>query len=247
MHARASGRRAQRLYMFENVQRIFFDSGMVLLHPKSGDWFYPNVYNEYCKKHSLSEKGLYQYINFRFAYDHLSSIKQILNESEEYEAFLEFYTILFHNLKGKNNIELIELCTNATVWDYKKYTFYDDVKDSIKKLNSKYEMGIISDAWPSLFNVYKQNDMFRYFEPFILSSIYGCTKAGYDLFRFALANAAQKPDECLFVDDSYDNCKRARKLGMQVIVLNRNKYHKQKNDIMHICSMKELENVLGIF
>ena len=133
-----------------------------------------------------------------------------MDENEEYNAFLEFYMILFHNIKGKDNNILIELCANASVKDYSKYSFYDDVKESITKLNLKYELGIISDAWPSLKSVYKVNKMLQYFEPFIISSIYGCIKQGYDLFRFALANAAQKPDECLFVDDSYANCKRAK-------------------------------------
>ncbi len=133
------------------------------------------------------------------------------------------------------------------VYDNAKYCFYDDVKDSIMKLNCKYELGIISDAWPSLRNVYMSNGMTRYFEPFIISSIYGCTKQGLDLFKFGLANVAQKAEECLFVDDSYGNCKRAKKLGMQVIVLNRNKYHKQKTDIGIVHSMKELESILNIF
>jgi putative hydrolase of the HAD superfamily len=233
--------------MFENVRRIFFDSGMVLVYPKSGHWFYPDIYKEYCKKHLLKESTFYQNIRFKTAYNYLCNIKQVINEDEEYRAFNGFYRILFHGIREKDNEELIELCTIASVKDYKKYSFYDDVEVSIKKLNLKYEIGIISDAWPSLLSVYKTNNMLKYFEPFIVSSIYGCTKEGFDLFRFALANAAQKPEECLFVDDSYWNCWRARKLGMQVIVLNRKNDMKSRNGIMHISSMKELESVLGIY
>jgi putative hydrolase of the HAD superfamily len=233
--------------MFENVKRIFFDSGMVLVYPRSGEWFYPIQYKEYCKTHSLPEKNIHQYLNFQKAYISLSNKKNIKDENEEYSAFLEFYSILFNNIKGKDNSELIELCAAASVKDYTKYSFYDDVEESIKKLNCKYELGIISDAWPSLISAYRVSNMLKYFEPFVISSIYGCTKQGYDLFKFALANAAQQPEECLFIDDVYANCKRARKMGMQVLVLNRNKYHKQKSDILHVNNMKEVENILGIY
>jgi putative hydrolase of the HAD superfamily len=233
--------------MFEDIKRIFFDSGMVLIYPKSGEWFFPIQYKEYCKMKSLPEKSVYQYLNFRIAYNQLSSIKYIKDEDQEFEAFSRFYKNVFKNIKGKDNSELIELCTFASVKDYAKYSFYDDVEESIKKLNCKYELGIISDAWPSLKSAYRKNRMEKYFEPFIISSMYGCTKQGYDLFKFALANVAQKPEECLFIDDSHDNCKRAKRMGMQVLVLNRNKYHKQKKDIWHVNNMKEVENLLGIY
>jgi putative hydrolase of the HAD superfamily len=233
--------------MFDNIKRIFFDSGMVLVYPRSGEWFYPVQYKEYCQKYSLPEKSIYQYINFRKAYRYIEQNMLIKNEDDEYEEFKRFYSILFSGIKGKDNPELIDLCAFASVKDYSKYSFYDDVAESIMKLNCRYELGIISDAWPSLKSVYSKNNMLKYFEPFIISSMYGCTKHGYDLFRFALANAAQKPDECLFIDDSYENCKRGKKLGMKVMVLNRNKYHKQQNDIVHVTNMKEVEEILGVF
>jgi hypothetical protein len=80
--------------------------------------------------------------------DLCNGVFTIKNENEEYSAFLEFYSILFNNINGKNNLELTELCAFASVKDYTKYSFYDDVEESIKKLNCKYEIGIISDAWP---------------------------------------------------------------------------------------------------
>jgi putative hydrolase of the HAD superfamily len=232
--------------MFDNVRRIFFDSGMVLCYPKSGEWFYPLKYKEYCKEKRLPEKSFRQNINYQKACYHLGNIKTIKSEDEEYEVFREFYKILFHTIKGKDNRELIELCANACVFDYEKYEFYDDVKESIKRLKYKYDLGIISDAWPSLFNVYRHNDMYKHFEPFIISSMYGCTKQEYDLFRFGLANVAEHPEDILFVDDSYENCMRAAKLGMNVIVLNRNKYYRSRKNILHVSNMEELEKVVGI-
>ena len=106
------------------------------------------------------------------------------------------------------------------------------MEESIRRLKFKYDLGIISDAWPSLMSVYANKKMLSHFKPFIISSMYGCTKAGFDLFRFALANVAEHAEECLFVDDSYGNCKRARKLGMQVLILNRSRHFKTRGTFL---------------
>jgi putative hydrolase of the HAD superfamily len=231
--------------MFENVRRIFFDSGMVLVYPRSGDWFYPSAYKEYCEKRSLPERSFSQNLNFPRAYARLAGVGKIESEDEELRAFTEFYGALFKGIKGKDNRELIDLCAWASVKDYGKYEFYDDVEESIGRLKLKYDLGIISDAWPSLLSVYRARKMLSYFKPFIISSLYGCTKSGCDLFRFALANVAEHAQECLFIDDSWGNCKRAQKLGMQVLVLNRSKHFKERGSIPHAKNMDELEELLG--
>lgn len=232
--------------MFGDVRRIFFDSGMVLCRPLSGEWFYPLVHKAYCEKRGLPEKSFRQALNFRLAYAELSGEKFIGTEEEELEAFRRFYARLFRGVDGKDRPELVEACAVAAVSDYGKYVFYDDVAASIKKLSYKYDLGIISDAWPSLEGVYRKNDLYKYFKPFIISSKYGCTKAGPDLFRFALANVAEHPEHILFVDDSPGNCRRAASLGMQVAVLNRSRYRKPKRGMLQLSDMAELERALGL-
>jgi putative hydrolase of the HAD superfamily len=231
--------------MYECVRRIFFDSGMVLVYPRSGEWFYPLVHKAYCEKRGLPEKGFRQSLNFRVAYAQLAREKLIKTEDEELAAFLRFYSTLFHGVDGKDRPDLIESCAQATIKDHGKYAFYDDVAPSLERLRTKYDMGVISDAWPSLISVYRANGMRKYFEPFIVSSMYGCTKEGSDLFRFALANVAEHPEEILFVDDSPDNCKRARNLGMQAMVLSRNGQYKGRRGLPHVSTMTELEQALG--
>lgn len=232
--------------MFDDVQRIFFDSGMVLCHPRSGDWFYPAVHKEYCEKRELPEKSFRQNLNFRRALAQLNLRTTIESEDEEYAAFHEFYATLFHKVDGKDRPELIEACAFASVRDYGKFVFYEDVPESIRKLSYKYDLGIISDAWPSLEGVYRKNDLRRYFNPFIISSQYGCTKAGLDLFRFALANVAEHPENILFIDDSAANCRRAAQLGMQVAVMNRSAYQKSKRGLLQLRDMAEMEKLLGL-
>lgn len=48
------------------------------------------------------------------------------------------------------------------VFNTKKYAFYEDAFVIIPKLKEKYKLGIVSDAWSSLLDVYEQNDMSTY-------------------------------------------------------------------------------------
>jgi putative hydrolase of the HAD superfamily len=232
--------------MFDGVRRIFFDSGMVLCQPSSGDWFYPQVHKAYCEKLGLGERSFLQSINFRKAYAGLEREGIIDTEDAELAAFTRFYETLFRNVPGKDRRELIEACAWAVVKDYSKYVFYDDVAESIKKLSYKYDLGIISDAWPSLEGVFRRNDLYKYFKPFIISTRYGCTKEGRDLFRFALANAAEHAENILFVDDSVGNCRRAAQQGMQVVQLNRSCSRKARRGLLQVSDMAGLERALGI-
>jgi len=231
---------------FEGIRRIFFDSGMVLLRPASGDWFYPAAHKAYCEKRSLPEGGLRQSLNFRLAYAELSRQRTIKTVEEEYEAFLRFYARLFRKVDGKDRPDLVEACARAKAFDDGAYECYEDVAPSLERLRVRYDMGIISDAWPSLSRVYSAKGLRRYFEPFIISSMYGCTKEGHDLFRFALANAAEPPRDILFVDDSPGNCRRAMDLGMRAIVMSRDGRYRGGRGLPAVSGMAELEAALGL-
>jgi haloacid dehalogenase superfamily, subfamily IA, variant 3 with third motif having DD or ED len=232
--------------MYETIRRIFFDSGMVLVYPRSGEWFYPLAHRDYCERRGLPEKGFRQNLNFRVAYAELARRKLIATEAEELEAFRCFYATLFRGVDGKDRPDLVESCARASVLDRDKYAFYDDVAPALERLRSRFDLGIISDAWPSLLSVYGAAGMRRHFEPFIISSMYGCTKEGRDLFRFALANVAEHPEEILFVDDSPDNCRRARDLGMQALVMSRNGRYKGRRGLAGVSGMAGLAEVLGL-
>ena len=114
------------------------------------------------------------------------------------------------------------------------------------KLSKNYKLGIITDAWPSIRNVYKTEMMDTYFDPFIISSIYGVTKSEIGLFYRALKGIEEKPEECIFVDDSMENCKIAQELGMNVLVLKRNEAEHEEKGMKVIGNLRELENVLGL-
>ena len=58
----------------------------------------------------------------------------------------------------------------------KNPVFYDDALAVIPELKGKYKLAIVSDAWPSLLDVYEENNMTSYFDSIILSSFIGASK-----------------------------------------------------------------------
>ncbi|MBL8027161.1 MAG: HAD family hydrolase [Fibrobacteres bacterium] len=226
------------------IKRIFFDSGKVLVYPKSGEWMFPNKYKELCKNNNLPEKTASLERNFEVAMQNLAQHKFVLNELEEYSVFKKFYETVFKNEPYKNNETFIDSVTKAKVSDYDKYRFFDDVKPSIQRLKNKYNLGLITDAWPSIITLYKKAEMFNFFDPFVVSSIYGTTKEEKKLFKIALDKIPESPNECLFVDDSLVNCRIAKEFNMHAIALIRNNCSKTNLEMDFVTTLTDLEKYL---
>jgi putative hydrolase of the HAD superfamily len=216
------------------IKRIFFDSGHVLVYPSSGHWFYTKPYYEYCAQNGIKPDSLIQKINFLKAYKELAKKKKILTIEEELRAFMEFYTTVFHRVSRKDTPAFIRVCAESNVLDNTKYAFFTDVKEKIPELSKKYALGIISDAWPSLMPFYERNGLLSRFDPFIISSLHGHTKEGHELFKIALDMVPERPEECLFIDDSEANLDRAMAMGMKVALMDRKRYvKKSKYRVIH--------------
>lgn len=227
------------------VKRIFFDSGDVLVYPKSGKWFYPVQYFDWLKKHNATHFSFRQKKNEKEAIKKLLAYSTVKNNIDEYEIFLEFYAMLFNKVWRKDNPELIQLCAKSKVYDNTEQLIYPDVEKCLQNLYEKFELSIISDAWPSLKQKYANLGISHYFSPFIISTLHGADKSGYKLFEKALDLVEEKPEECLFIDDRLDNLRRAAKLGMKCIQCSRYK-KKQSLEFVVIENFELLEGIIQI-
>jgi putative hydrolase of the HAD superfamily len=228
------------------IRRIFLDSGMVLVHPRSGHWFHTTAYLAACARLSLPEVTARQKLNEKAAHEHLAAHPSVRDEAEETELFLGYYSRLFAGVEGKDNRDFIAMCATNKATDLDEQVVYGDVPASLERLSRSFKLGVISDAWPSLEKAYRKNGLRRHFDPFVVSSLHGCTKEGRRLFEIALSLVEEGPGECLFVDDSPANCGRARKLGLEVLVLNRNRYQAQKDGFPTVADMAGLERFVGL-
>lgn len=221
------------------MKRVIFDAGMVLFYPKSGEWFFPTAYFDYCKNNSVELVTDDLKKNYANALMLLDNKKMLSNIQEEEELFRDFYKALFKHIPEKDATDLIEKCVWGKVHDPQKYIMYDDVQETLEHLSKDYKLGVISDAWPSLINVFKHNDIEKYFDTIIISTEVGFSKKEDTIFTLALEKFNNKADECVFIDDSINNCLRAKSQRIESIVLDR----KNDNEIRSNTGLKYATNM----
>ncbi len=215
---------------------ILFDSGKVLNAPASGHWFISPNFFKIVNKETFSKIDQKKISKaFKKANEYIDSQSKIETKNEELLHFINFYHIFSSCIPELNlNQKEIELLTKDLVFNYEKYTFYDDALKVIPKLNKKYKLGIVSDAWPSLKDVYAYKELVNYFDSFIISSQIGVTKPHKLMYQKALDELKVFPDQAVFIDDHLVNVYGAMDLGISGILLCRNKWGYRWNKIKSI-------------
>lgn len=209
----------------EKIKGILLDSGKVLNGPIAGHWFITPNFFKYIDEKAFKAVGEEQKDKaFSEAGDYISKQKLILNEEEEYIHFVEYYRIFSRELPQLN---LDEDKLKAIAWDLvynaEKYKFYTDAVKVIPELSRKYKLAVVSDAWPSLEQVFKKAGLREYFSSFIISSKLGVVKPDEIMYKDALKELKLSPEEVIFIDDSIKNCDGAKRLGITSFLLCRNR------------------------
>jgi putative hydrolase of the HAD superfamily len=235
----------------DGIKAILLDSGRVLNEPATGHWFItPNffTYVDHRKFRSISKSRIRE--AFDKAGQYISSQSLILNEEDEYRHFLQYYRIFSDCLPelqlSKDDVQAI---ANDYVYNYDKYRFFEDVFSVIPKLSKSYKLAVVSDAWPSLENVFRNAGLRDYFSSFIISSKKGITKPNEIMYRSALDELDVSPEETIFIDDNIRNCDGAISLGINSFVLCRSWktyfYHRMK--YRNYCIVRNLDDIAQIF
>jgi putative hydrolase of the HAD superfamily len=237
----------ERYYMNYNIKAILFDSGRVLNGPVTGHWFItPNFFTYVNEKDFVAIPKEQKHTAFEKAGLYISQQKLILTEEDEFKHFLIYYKILFKHMPELNlSEEQIESITKDLVYNYDKYKFFQDVVQVIPELHKSYKLAVVSDAWPSLENVFIKAGMREYFSSFVISSIQGVTKPHEIMYKTALEELGVAPTEAIFIDDNIINCNGAKKIGISSYLLCRDwqsfvnnkvicKHHKVIHNLKHL-------------
>lgn len=230
----------------KNLKAILFDSGRVLNDPKTGNWFIPPNFYKYVDRNKLRllNRNVIE-IAFNKALQYLNQKNFILTETEEFEHFTEFYRIIANELPvlELNNTSIVEIAKD-TVYNDEKFLFHEDVFEIIPQLSKNYKLGVVSDTWPSLERVFRNAGLRDYFSTFVMSSLIGVIKPNELMFNTALSELNIKPEEALFIDDSIKNVEGASKLGIESILMIRDKNCKYDAEYLKINTLKDLLTLL---
>ncbi|CUU48922.1 HAD family hydrolase [Clostridium beijerinckii] len=230
----------------KNLKAILFDSGRVLNDPRTGHWFIPPNFYKYVdrNKFGLLDRNVIEMVFYK-ALKYLNQKNFILTEMEELEHFIEFYRIIANELPvlELSNTNIVEIAKD-TVYNDEKFLFYEDVFEIIPQLSKNYKLGVISDTWPSLERVFRNAGLRDYFSTFVMSSTTGVIKPNELMFNTALSELNIKPEEAMFIDDSIKNVEGASKLGIESILMVRDKNYKHDTEYLQINTLKDLLTLL---
>lgn len=229
------------------IRSILFDSGRVLNMSSTGHWFISPKFFEYVNKEKFLSIEKEKINNaFSNAQKYLFNEKLIKDRKEELKHFINFYKLFSENLP-EIEIKNIEELARDIVYNTSKYVFYDDVKEVIPRLKNKYKMAVVSDAWPSLENVFIDADMKKYFETIVISTQIGTLKPDPKMYETAIKSLDVNNSETIFIDDNINNCMGAEKIGIKSILMSRENYDEDKEKYKEMLVVKdfyELEKLL---
>lgn len=203
------------------IRAVLLDSGKVLNYPLMGHWFIPPHFFDYVDREMFNKLSKRRKEKaFSLALEYISKQVLIKTEDEEYNHFFEFYRILVNQFPELGITDaLCKQIAKDLVYNRAKYTFYEEVSDFLMSLTQNYELAIVSDAWPSLEEVYSNAGLRTFFKSFIISSREGVVKPNEKMYLKALEDLGVEAHEAVFIDDNLKNCDGAKKLGIATVLI----------------------------
>ena len=131
-----------------------------------------------------------------------------------YETAIDLYK---KNKKG--DLETMKLLNvEKPEWRHEDEKLYSDAEDCLKKLSSKYKIGVIANQALGTEKRLENFGLLKYIELVIASAEEGIAKPDKRIFEIALNRANCEPGQSIMIGDRIDNdIVPAKKLGMKTI------------------------------
>lgn len=143
----------------------------------------------------------------------------ITNWKEEKHYYTHYYGSIAEELgDGELTHELLYFAHYAGHCE-----LFPEVKEALELLKSKYRLGIISNAMPSMDWIFDWLGLRKYFESIILSAHVNAAKPDRAIYHFALNQLHATKEESIFIDDKLVNIDAAEKVGIKGFHLDRDK------------------------
>ena len=121
---------------------------------------------------------------------------------------------------------------------YKYITISDEITNLVKSLKEKgYKLYILSNTSKEVVDYFKDYEIFKYFDGFVLSYKINMLKPNDGIYNYLLNKYDLIAEECLFIDDREDNMATANKYGIKGRYVN-------KDDVEDIKKVLKEYNIL---
>ncbi len=92
----------------------------------------------------------------------------------------------------------------------------------IKKLRKKYKIYLLTNTTDLHHNMNMKRAIFHHFDKIFASFLVGMRKPNKDFYEHVLKKIKVKPQECIFIDDRFENIETAQKLNINAILFEDN-------------------------
>ena len=131
-----------------------------------------------------------------------------------YNTAMEFYK---QNKKG--DLETMKLLNvEKPKWKFEYEVLYKDAEECLKKLSTKYKIGVIANQSLGTVDRLEQLGILKYIDLVVASAEEGVAKPDREIFEIALNRAGCRSEQSVMIGDRIDNdIVPAKKLGMKTI------------------------------
>ena len=196
---------------------IILDFGKVLAGPTTGEWFITPKFIELVDMSLIDREKLDKAFD---KYDDIIS-RRMNNEEEEYHNFYEFYSSVLQEVYPKYTDDIAHSIAYNFTYKEDKYTFYPNIKEELENLSKKYKLLLLTDNWPCVERILKENKLYKYFDKIYISSQYGSIKKEGIFFDYLINDYDIKKGDALFIDDSIENLDVAVEKELDVLLIDR--------------------------
>ena len=237
------------------INAILFDSGEVLMRPVAPAeappdqpwrrWFPgPRFESSVLARHpEVDFDGLDDAILLGMEELDRLHLQPIWTLDEEVEQFAVFYRTVL-DILGISDSELAHDLAHDRVHEQSSEP-YPETLDVLERLReSGLEMGVLSEAWPSLDLNYRRVGIRNYFRAFVLSANHGMLKDDPKLFAVAVEQMEKPAEKVLFLDDWAPYVQVAIESGFQGAVVARDSNIRRTEGLTYVCDLYEMEKLL---
>lgn len=127
---------------------------------------------------------------------------------------------LIKDIKEKLKLSDSEIERAARVMP-ERFERFDALWKTLLGLKKKYKLGVINNGNAIAKKYWDKKFSFKEFDVFVNSAIEGIRKPDSKIYLLTCKKINVRPEECLFMDDTFENIEAAKRLGMETIWWNK--------------------------
>ena len=203
------------------MKHLIFDCGGVMVWPRLGEWNIPFGALDILGPRA---RDIYtsKYLTAHRTAVHFLDEDQLVPNVEAERHLRRKYVLSMNDLMDwqLTTLDISRLADDFTD-NINRYGLFEDVAPWLMRWKSRYSLGMLSDAMPSLVKFMDQWGLLSLFDATVISTQIGAIKPDPKMYEAILQKLNAEPADCLFVDDRAANLEGAIAAGMKAVQMAR--------------------------